>query len=126
MSYSASTNGLARVAAFEFGERGRVLADFFRELEKDAAAVLRGSLRPGAGIESVARGSDGAIDVGGVSRGDVGDHFFGGGIVDGKCFAGGSAFPLTVDEILIGADSSCCCTTGHINLPTAETVKPLL
>ena len=51
---------LAGVAAFEFGKRGGVLADFFGELEEDAAAVLRGGLAPRTVVERFARGFHGA------------------------------------------------------------------
>src|SRR5207249_6171048 len=44
-------NGLAGVAAFKLGELPSALADFFRYLEEDAAAVLGGGSSPRPGVK---------------------------------------------------------------------------
>ena len=77
---------LAGIAAFEFGESGKVGADFFGEAEEDAAAFLRGGAGPWAFFESRFRSGDGAVDVFGAGIGDLGDDFLGRGIVDGEGF----------------------------------------
>src|SRR5580698_3707086 len=59
-------DGLASIAAFDFGKLGGVLADFLGELKKDAASVLCGGGGPWAGVESGARGFYREIDVGGT------------------------------------------------------------
>ena len=96
-------DGLAGVAAFEFGERGKIGADFFGEAEEDAAAFLRGGGRPWAFFEGGFGGGYGAVDVVGAGVGDLGDDFFGGGIVDGEGLRGLARDPFAVDVHLIGA-----------------------
>ena len=68
-------DGLSCIAALQLGEMSRVLPDFFRKLEKDAPAVLRGRRGPRAGIKRRARGPYRQIDVGWVRRGNLGDDF---------------------------------------------------
>src|SRR4029077_3529189 len=89
-------DGFAGVAAFEFGERWLVGADFFGETEEDAASLLRRSAGPGALFEGGFGGGDGAVDVVGVGVGDLGDDFFRGGIVDGESFCRFAVDPFSV------------------------------
>jgi hypothetical protein len=60
---------LAGVAAFEFGQRGKIGANFFGEAEEDAAALLRGAGRPWAVFERGFGGGYGAVDVVGPASG---------------------------------------------------------
>ena len=98
-------DGLAGVAAFQFGELRGVLADFFGKSEENAAAILRRGSGPGAGIKCGAGGLDGFVGVFGVRGGDLGYYFFGGGIVDGERFAGGATDPLAVDVVQISPNA---------------------
>ena len=75
---------LAGVAAFEFCERGQVRANFFGETEEDAAALLRRCGRLRAFFEGGLGGGDSAVHIVGGGVGDLGDCFFGGGIVYGE------------------------------------------
>ena len=97
-------NGLAGIAALEFGERGQVGANFFGETEEHTTALLRRCSRPRAFFESSFRGSNGTVHV--VSRGigDLGDDFFCGGIVDREGFCRFAVDPFTVDKHLIAAN----------------------
>ena len=97
-------DGLAGVAAFEFGERGQVLANFVGEAEENAAALLRGGGRPRAFFECSFGGGDGAVHIVGAGVGNLRDHFFGRGIVDGEGLRGFARDPFAVDEHLVGLD----------------------
>src|SRR5258706_6544843 len=77
-------DGLAGIAAFEFGECGLVGADFFGGAEEDAAALLRRRTGPRAFFECDFGGGYGAVDVVGTSVGDLGDDFFRGGSENGE------------------------------------------
>jgi len=55
--------GFTGVAAFEFGERREIGADFFRQAEEDAAAFLRGRRCPWAIFESGFGGGDREVDI---------------------------------------------------------------
>ena len=101
-------NRLAGVAAFEFGEFRSFPAEFFRQLEQNAPAILRRGLRPWARIKRNARRFYRAIDIGRISRSNLRDNFFRGRIVDWKSFAGRRAFPFAIHKILIAAYSRCC------------------
>ena len=97
-------DGLAGVAAFEFGERGQVLPDFVGEAEQNAAALLRGRRRPRAFFERGFGGGDGAVHVVGAGVGNLRDDFFGRGIVDGEGLRGLAGDPFAVDEHLVRLD----------------------
>ena len=111
-------DGLAGIPAFELGKLGSVGANFLRKLVEDAAAVGGSGLSPGAGVESGARGFDGAIDIGGRARRDVRDHLFGGRIVDRKHFTGRTFNPLAIDVVLIGSND-CFRSARHNCLPNS-------
>ena len=106
-------DGLAGVTAFEFGESGKIGADFFREAEEDAAPFLRCARAPWAILESGFGGGYGAVDIVGAGVGDLCDDFLRGGIVDGKRLRGFARDPFTVDVHLVGADF-CCDSAGHL------------
>ena len=101
---------LAGVAAFEFGERGQIGANFFGQAEQHAAALLRGCRRPRAFFESGLGSGDGAVHVVGRGVRNLGDYFFGRRIVDRESFRGLARDPFAVDEHLIslyfGLDSA--------------------
>ncbi len=109
-------DGLAGVAAFEFGERGKIAADFFRETEQDSAAFLRGGARPRTFFKSGLGRGYGTVDVVGAGVGDLRDYFFRGGIVDGERLRGCARDPFAVDVHLISADFVLgfgCDSAGH-------------
>ena len=60
---------LAGVARLELGQLVGAVADDLRELEQDAAAVLRRRVLPRPVVERRARGLHGAVDVGGRRSG---------------------------------------------------------
>ena len=64
---------LAAVARLELGQLVGAVADDLRELEEDAAAVLRRRVLPRTLVERGARGVHGAIDVGGRRVGHARD-----------------------------------------------------
>jgi hypothetical protein len=97
-------DGLAGVAAFQFGERRQVLANFVGEAEKDATSLLRGCRRPWALFESGLGGGDGAVHVVGRGVGNLRDHFFGRGIVNRESLRRLARDPFSVDEHLISLD----------------------
>ncbi len=105
-------DGLAGIAAFQFGKGRGVRANFLRQLIEKAATISGGGLSPGAGIEGGARGFYSAIDIGCRSRGHMGDHFLSRRIIDGKHFARRALNPLTVDIVLIGSNDRFR-STGH-------------
>ena len=71
---------LAAVERFEFRELLGVFLDEFGEFEEESAAVGGVHLFPGGGIEGVAGGFDGAVDVGRVTLGDAAEFFAGRGV----------------------------------------------
>ena len=75
MSNSASTIGLPLLRVSSSASSSARVADDLRELEEDAAAVLR-RRRPATGPSSNARarGGDGAVDVGRAGVGHARDH----------------------------------------------------
>ena len=95
-------DGLAGVAAFEFGERGQSSARIFSARRKRTRprswAVV---LDHGPSSKAAWRGGDGAVDFFGAGVGDLGDDFFGGGIVDGEGFRGMARGPFAVDKHLV-------------------------
>ena len=97
-------DGFAGVAAFEFGERGQVLPDFVGKAEQNAASLLRGRGRPWAFFERGLRRGDGAVDVVGRGVGDLGDHFFGRGIVYREGLRGLARDPFAIDEHLVSLE----------------------
>ena len=115
-------DGLAGVAAFEFGERGQILTNFVGEAEQNAAALLRRRGRPRAFFESGLGGGDGAVHVVGRGVGDLRDHFFRRGIVDGEGLRGLARDPFAVDKHLIslhvGLDSA-----GHGSILLARYLR---
>src|SRR6266436_4459317 len=111
-------DGFAGIAAFEFGKLRGVGANFLREFVEKAAAIGGSSLAPGAGVKGSARGFYGTIDVGGRAGSHMRDHFFGGGIIDGKHLAGRTFDPLSVDIVLISSNNRRR-TAGHNCLPNS-------
>src|SRR5207302_10700977 len=61
-------DGLAGIAAFQFGKLRGVPANLLRQLAKNAAAMGGSGLAPGTGIKRGARGLDSTIDIGGCAR----------------------------------------------------------
>ena len=112
MSNSASTMGLPVLRHSSSASAGRLARTFSAEAEEDAAAFLRGGRRPWAVFESGFGGGYGAVDVVGAGVGNLGDDFFGGGIVDGKSLRGLARDPLAVDVHLVGFDFGCD-SAGH-------------
>ncbi len=92
----------------------------------DEAAALGGlHAGPGAAVEGVASGADGAVDVLSLGLGDVGHYFPGGGVVDGEGLAGRGEDEPSVnkhavflgDEVVgVAADAGIDRKSGHVNL----------
>jgi hypothetical protein len=115
---------LAGVATFDFCKQCGVLADFFGQLEKDAAAVLRRSRGPWPAVKGRARSFYSAIDVGGASGSDLGDDFLGGGVINRKCFSRGAGKPFAIDIIFVRSNSRRH-TAGHDHLQKTPTPSRL-
>src|SRR5438093_4079826 len=111
-------DGLAGIAAFQLSERRGVGANFFRQFVEKATAVGGAGLTPRAGIKRGARGFHGVIDIRCGARRNVRDHFFGGGIVDGKHLAGRTLDPPPIDVVLIGSNDRFH-AAGHNCLPNS-------
>ena len=88
---------LATVARFELGQS----ADSFRmrseSLKSKTSAILRGHLRPWAGIESGTRGLSGAIDIRCIGVRNLGDDLFGRRIVNREPGSARCFDPLAID-----------------------------
>ena len=91
-------SGFAVVEGFEFGELVEVLLEQVAELPDEAAALGGLHARPGAVVEGVAGGADGAVDVLCLGLGNVGHDLAGGGIVDGEGLAGRGEDEASVDK----------------------------
>ena len=70
------------------------------ELVHQPAAVAGVHLAPGAGVERLAGGLDGQVDVGRIALGDLGDDFFGGRVDRRERLAALAVAPLAVDQQL--------------------------
>ncbi len=118
-------DGLAVVERLEFGEFVEVLFEQVAELPDEAAALGGLHAGPGAVVEGVAGGADGAVDVFRLGLGNVGHDLAGGGIVDGEGLAGGGEDEASVDEhavflgdevVGVAADAGIDGESGHVNL----------
>ena len=107
--------GLPRVAGFEFGQHGQVLANLVGQTEENAAAFLGGGGGPWAIFEGGFGGGDGAVHVVGIGVWNLRDDFFARGIVDGEGLGGLAVDPFAVDVHLISADVGFH-STGHKDL----------
>src|SRR5262249_793537 len=91
-------DGLAAVERLQFGQFLRVLLDEVGEDEHEAPGVGGVHLRPGAALEGLAGGLDGAIDVLGGAFAHLGDDLAGGGVVGVEGLALDGVNELVVDE----------------------------
>ena len=100
VAVAALADRLAVVERLELGQLVDVLLDQVGELVHQPAAVAGVHLAPGAGVERLARGLDGQVDVGGVPLGDLGDDLLGGRVDRRERLAAGAVAPLAVDQHL--------------------------
>ena len=116
---------LAVVERFEFGEFLEVLLEQVAELPHQAAALGGLHAGPRAVVEGGAGGADGAVDVLGLSLGNVGHDLAGGGVVDGKGLAGRGEDEASADkhamflgDKIVGgaADAGIDGKSGHVYL----------
>ena len=118
MSPRESRDGLAAVERLQRGQLLGVLLDEVGELEQQPAAVGGVHRRPRAGLQRLAGGLDGPVDVGGGRLGDLGDRLAGGGVDGVERAALGRIDPLVVDEQFGLADfgglGAFECGGGHV------------
>ncbi len=94
---------LAGIATLEISQVRRFLANAFGEAKQNAAAILRGGLRPRAGIKCCFGSGYGAVHIFFIRFGNFGDDFFGGGIVNGENAAAVRFDKFAVDVHLVFA-----------------------
>ncbi len=90
---------LSDVVLLQLRQRLGVALDRIGEGVQHLRAILWRRLRPG--VEGRARGGDGAVDVGGIALGDLGDLLLGGRVDDRCALAAGGIGPVAGDEHLL-------------------------
>ena len=97
---AALADRLAVVQGLELGQLVDVRFDQVGELVHQPPAVAGVGLAPGARVKRLPRRLDGAVDVGGVALGDLGDDLLGRRVDRGERLAAVAVDPLAVDQQL--------------------------
>ena len=132
---------LAIVERFQFGQLVGMTFEQVGQRPDEALSCGGRDPGPGSGLEGAARGGDRKIDIRLIPGRDVGDDFFGRGILDRKGLAAARVNPFAIDQHLmfLGQERGRGCTErrlvysgrgfigyGHGSAPGSGDVLPIM